>query len=787
MVVTTGSKQATMPDNSGVSDVLRSCLPDGFVGGSGEIQVARLVASPEITATAADFLATKIDDSKAELARLMGGGRAAENEGSVRLLRSAKELRSRVGTIRDRLGAIHASAGPALERPAAELTRAANSYVRLRDQEQVLAERASVMSALSAVAEQMHDLEACASSGDLAAAALCSTRIHDMLREPPLAALVEARVHLLENVESWVNRKRGELVLSASSLARSACTFISAPDEDLGLTINSRVPMKMPHDTIIRVAEVWACLRTIGGVALDRVVKAVASDLYDKFLARIFEPVRKAQQTQAAGDGDGADFWKLDVVCDSGSTVTARIRPSQTAVDALGFLHPLQELVQEVFTTLCGSDTYICGIFGANLWPRLGPQLVLHRSFATIDSSDIETFELALHQAGFVAELPSCLSTHTKGVQQRNVETICIDILCQGRDILLDCEARSSSCSAKGFLPAQRRQSNTDGSRAIFEFPRCQTSVRVNSLVSLLQESLLDVQSRFINDDFAFSAVADTIHQALDLFGSVAAPALNSERGPGPVAMLHNDCMLIAHRLLSLGFEQRPRVLNRSFVSRVPEFRTLAAQILNTYTGRIQREMAMHYSDADSFCLIWEPHRAKAATNAMGKVAYELERLGAVWHPILPRSSFVLALGSLVDEAAGWVVESVLKLADEDLLCYESSALGSLYSCLAPLQNVPAIFLPVTEADDTAENFCLAAGGAGWRRFRALHRLLKPEFKDVGAMWRAGELAPLHSSECITLLRALADEERVQAVLAEVQEAGNLGFAEPAESNATKS
>lgn len=159
------------------------------------------------------------------------------------------------------------------------------------------------------------------------------------------------------------------------------------------------------------------------------------------------------------------------------------------------------------------------------------------------------------------------------------------------------------------------------------------------------------------------------------------------------------------------GVEFRPALPRCSFVNRVPELRTLAANAFAGHTSMVESELRAHFVETRSFAEIWDGDRAAKASKALAKIMYEMQKLGRVWAPpVLPATSYALAIGGLLGKVAvsccamqccavvnkhrhtasshsnclamsfgdgvqGWIVASVLRLAEEDLLCYKPGSL----------------------------------------------------------------------------------------------------------------
>jgi hypothetical protein len=447
----------------------------------------------------------------------------------------------------------------------------------------------------------------------------------------------------------------------------------------------------------------------------------------------------------------------------------ATLTPSEDAFDAAALLSPLQALLTEVHTVWFQGDLALCSAFGASLWPWLGEQLVERGSFSSSDLPALEALEEELLRLGFIETRPTCLCVHARSMQQSACTSACVELLGRGRQILLDRAARSQPNEGR----VSERSSINEA--VFFAFPPCQTSRAAEQLVSVIEVCFSLLHSEHADDTSALGIVVKTVHQLLELFratASIGRPSLDPESawdaGPGPAALLHNDCMLLAHRLLSIGFEQPRRGQSSggdtddqlcSFVSRAPEFRALAKRVLDGYTARVLVELAEHFAEADAFAELWVAKRAAKTTQALTKLLYELERLGAIWRAVLPWPCYALALGGLVGKVAGWVVAAVIRLAQDDLLCFKPEGLEALYEALTLFRNsCPPIFAPpeLSDGGGDGEEACGAAGGSAWLRFCALYPLLKPEYKDFRAIWQSGKLASLSAAECVSVLRALA-------------------------------
>ena len=757
--------------DEGALRVLRQNLPDNTLDGSGAPLAAALVASPEATARSMDLMEMKIDTLQQELERLVrgsGGGPAAS--GGRVLMAKAQRLRAGVGGIQARLGEAHASVGPGLELPLAVVEAAAAGRSELLQKVQTHDQLAGVMAALALLKAAVAEHEAAVASGDLDAAARKVCSLEGMLQDEPLAGLVASGVRALSAVGAMIAGKRAELADLASTFVRQSFV-VGRRGSGADTVVRCRFRRAIPMPSVaraqptggealrVRLSVAWACLDTLGGGSRTMCVQALAKAMHTHFIDPLF--ARPAATQRAGGEGATADLtWSL--VVDSppddgesgGATLRASSDPQLESETGNQLLGPLAELVEVLCAVNCDSDPSLCGAFGSEMWPRLTEQLAESGCLGAQDAEAVSAFETRLRKLGFVVEVTATtnrgdsmsvasgsgtkditrgtvvdapsLVGHVEGLRNREAKEVCGQLLQRARETLLNEDTGSSTAPAGGKY----------NQAVLFAFPPCETSASSRCIAGLLKECGEIAASQYADEPGAAEAALQTIDQLLDLFRATHAGRIlphGSTAGPGPSAVLHNDYMLLGHCCLTLGFEFRPALSQCSFASRVPGLRALADGALASYTTAVEGELRSHFDETRSFAEVWEPKRAATATKALEKIIYELEKLGRVWAPpVLPATSYALAIGGLLGKAASWIVAAVLRLAEDDMLCYKPDSLESLYATITLfVEKAPALLKFASGADDPAgtmreetcfpmrEETCWAAAGQGWRRCRA--------------------------------------------------------------------
>ena len=755
--------------DEGALRVLRLNLPDGTLDASGAPLPAALAASPEATARSMDLMEMKIDTLQQELERLVrGSGAGPAASGGRVLMAEAQRLRAGVGGIQARLGEAHASVGPGLELPLAAVEAAAAGRAELLQKVQTHDQLAGVMAALALLKAAVAEHEAAVAAGELEAAARKVCSLEDMLQDEPLAGLVAGGVRALSAVGAMIAGKRAELAeLAGTFIRQSFVVGRRGSGADTVVRCRFRCVLPMPSEAMaqpaggealsVRLYVAWACLDTLGGGLRATCVQALAKALHTHFIDPLF--ARPAPMHRPGGEEVSAELqWSL--VVDSppddgesgGATLRASADPQQESETGKQLLAPLAELVEVLCAVNCGSDPNLCGAFGSEMWPRLTEQLAEPGCLGAQDAGAVSAFEARLRKLGFVVEFTATsdrggstsaasgsgakdvtstvdapsLVGHVEGLRHREAKHVCAQLLQRARETLLSEDAGSSTARAY----ADGNQNQNQDQAVLFAFPPCETSASSRCIVGLLRECVEIAASRYADEPGAAEAALQTIDQLLDLFRVTHAGRIlphGSTAGPGPSAVLHNDYMLLGHCCLTLGFEFRPALSQCTFVSRVPGLRALADGALASYTTAVEGELRAHFDETRSFAEVWEPHRAATATKALEKIIYELEKLGRVWAPpVLPATSYALAIGGLLGKAASWIVAAVLRLAEDDMLCYKPDSLESLYATITLfVEKAPSALLKfVSGADDDSagtmrEETCWAAAGHGWRRCRA--------------------------------------------------------------------
>ncbi|XP_008284157.1 centromere/kinetochore protein zw10 homolog [Stegastes partitus] len=299
--------------------------------------------------------------------------------------------------------------------------------------------------------------------------------------------------------------------------------------------------------------------------------------------------------------------------------------------------------------------------------------------------------------------------------------------------------------------------------------PACRISESVQQLMELALNTLCE-------------AVGSSTQCALQLFFTVrnifqlfydVVPTYHKEnllKFPHLAAIQHNNCMYLAHHLLTLGHHFRnhlPHPLSdgvATFVDMVPGFRKLGAQCFLTQLNVQRAELLERLSTAHNFCNLDDEDNYIAASKAVRQVIHQLKQLGTVWQDVLPVSIYCKAMGNLLNTAITEVIAKIMML--EDISSEDGEHLHTL--CQTIIEEGPLVFIPLAEEHKNKkyqEEVPLYV--KKWSTFKELVIVLRANLQEIVDRWADGK-GPLavefSSSEVKSLIRALFQNTERRAV-----------------------
>uniref|UniRef100_A0A4W4EB59 Centromere/kinetochore protein zw10 homolog n=1 Tax=Electrophorus electricus TaxID=8005 RepID=A0A4W4EB59_ELEEL len=228
---------------------------------------------------------------------------------------------------------------------------------------------------------------------------------------------------------------------------------------------------------------------------------------------------------------------------------------------------------------------------------------------------------------------------------------------------------------------------------------------------------------------------------------------------PHLAAIHHNNCMFLAHHLLTLGHQFRPHLPLKDgvayFVDLVPGFRKLGAQCFVAQMNVQKAEMLERLCTARNFSNLDDEDNYSAASKAVRQVIHQLKRLGKVWQDVLPVNIYCKSMGTLLNTAISELMTKIMML--EDISTEDGERLHTL--CQTIIEEGPLVFTPWPEETKNKKyQEEVPIYVKKWMTFKELSIVLQASLQEIVDRWAEGK-GPLaqefSSNEMKSLIRAL--------------------------------
>ncbi|KAL4687999.1 hypothetical protein H8957_004626 [Semnopithecus entellus] len=308
-----------------------------------------------------------------------------------------------------------------------------------------------------------------------------------------------------------------------------------------------------------------------------------------------------------------------------------------------------------------------------------------------------------------------------------------------------------------------------------FSLPTCRISESVKKLMELAYQTLLEATTS--SDQCAvqlFYSVRNIFHLFHDVVPTYHKE--NLQKLPQLAAIHHNNCMYIAHHLLTLGHQFRLRLAPIlcdgavTFVDLVPGFRRLGTECFLAQMRAQKGELLERLSSARNFSNMDDEENYSVASKAVRQVLHQLKRLGIVWQDVLPVNIYCKAMGTLLNTAISEIIGKITAL--EDISTEDGDRLYSL--CKTVMDEGPQVFAPLSEESKNKKyQEEVPVYVPKWMPFKELMMMLQASLQEIGDRWADGKgplAAAFSSSEVKALIRALfQNTERRAAALAKIK------------------
>ncbi|NWR63412.1 ZW10 protein, partial [Bucorvus abyssinicus] len=411
-----------------------------------------------------------------------------------------------------------------------------------------------------------------------------------------------------------------------------------------------------------------------------------------------------------------------------------------------------------------------------------------------------EEFEKALKDMQFLKGDTTDLLKYARNVNSHFANKKCQDVIVAARNLMTSeihntVKITPDSCVALPKLPDPEAgdhlqtpktpeplhnsmvnlENGTKLSQYTFSLPTCRISSSVEKLMELAYQTLLEATA---STDQCCIQLFYSVRNIFQLFYDVV-PTYHKEnlqKLPQLAAIHHNNCMYIAHHLLTLGHQFRYRLTNilcdgaATFVDLVPGFRRLGMECFLAQMRVQKGEILERLSSARNFSNMDDEENYHAANKAVRQVLHQLKRLGKVWQDVLPVNVYCKAMGTLLNTALTEIISRIVAL--EDISAEDADRLYSL--CRTMVEEGPQIFTPLPE-DNKNKKYQeeVPVYVQKWMTFKELMIILQANLQEIVDQWADGKgplAAEFSAAEVKSLIRALfQNTERRAAALAKIK------------------
>ncbi|PBC33069.1 Centromere/kinetochore protein zw10 [Apis cerana cerana] len=283
-----------------------------------------------------------------------------------------------------------------------------------------------------------------------------------------------------------------------------------------------------------------------------------------------------------------------------------------------------------------------------------------------------------------------------------------------------------------------------------FQLPKCQISKNAKEILDLAR-NILD--EACCSSDTCAIQLFYTCRNFFEMYAGLVPEHHRKflETIPQQVAMFHNNCMYLAHHLLTLGFEYKDKLpkslqnLNLTFADQVLVLRDVGSSCFLEHM-KYQRNIIFDILKESGLSALGQTSELHPNTErAMRQCNRQLELLKTVWLDVLPENIYCRAVGCIMNSMIEDLIIRVLSV--EDIPADVATELVTLFNLI--VKRAPQIFPDHQKIYQYVKK---------WEKFLELIQILGASLKEIEIRWDSGK-GPLAqeftASQVKQLIRAL--------------------------------
>lgn len=350
----------------------------------------------------------------------------------------------------------------------------------------------------------------------------------------------------------------------------------------------------------------------------------------------------------------------------------------------------------------------------------------------------INDFQYFLVKIGFITNDQLFLSEYTKDIDKLFIKKICQDLLAKARNIMkkdLHDSIIYEPQEPLEFLEDIDNYNEIKVNKKIndntFQLPKCQISKNAKEILDLAR-NILD--EACCSSDTCAIQLFCTCRNFFEMYAGLVPEHHRKflETIPQQVAMFHNNCMYLAHHLLTLGFEYKDKLpkslqnLNLTFADQVLVLRDVGSSCFLEHM-KYQRNIIFDILKESGLSALGQTSELHPNTErAMRQCNRQLELLKTVWLDVLPENIYCRAVGCIMNSMIEDLIIRVLSV--EDIPADVATELVTLFNLI--IKRAPQIFPDHQKIYQYVKK---------WEKFLELIQILGASLKEIEVRWDSGK------------------------------------------------
>ena len=272
-----------------------------------------------------------------------------------------------------------------------------------------------------------------------------------------------------------------------------------------------------------------------------------------------------------------------------------------------------------------------------------------------------------------------------------------------------------------------------------FVFPKCAVSKSVMEFMDHLYETLKECCHS--TDPAAAMQIFCLARNMVDLFCAVLSSHHSEAISdlPRVAAVQHNNCMYLAHHLMTLGHQFHSRLpppLNSqttTFVDQVPLVRTLGVECFLAEMKKQSSCLLDFLKSFGSFSGVSRDSQREVVRRSLQMALLHISKLSKVYLEVLPVNIHHKSVGSLLNIFVAEVIRMVVSM--EDIAADDATELHALLGIV--LDKGPATLLLTAEEEASAES--ISTRCKNWEKLKKLTMVLNASLLEIVELWEGGK------------------------------------------------